>query len=309
MTVRTPVYVDGNGNLKEMSTAMITAIKNRCRYLYGTGPSSKMTVTTNGLGNLTVMTDSNMQAGASLTSVMAFPTEGQTAEPSVVSTTYDKLITSTDNTGASADTSSRAFPLYYTSGNLRSMSLTDVYDTFCKPAIVTLVNGTTQPGIYRIWNSNGALSGHTRVSTALVFRDKRANTAAYTAAGIPETLNQTTNINTYYLYVGNAGTAPAITMPAKFDGTNITANWAAAFDVILKNSMRHLASEVAGHRIRYNINGAGTNKGTSMVDTRLTGGSGTYSVRYVSKQDYRAQEFPNGTASTVSTYNLKVALT
>ena len=37
-----------------------------------------------------------------------------------------------------------------------------------------------------------------------------------------------------------------------------------------------------GYKIRYNINGTGTNKGSGMVDTRLTGGSGNYQTRKVS---------------------------
>ena len=36
-----------------------------------------------------------------------------------------------------------------------------------------------------------------------------------------------------------------------------------------------------GYKIRYNINGAGNSKGSGMIDTRLTGGSGNYQTRKV----------------------------
>ena len=41
-----------------------------------------------------------------------------------------------------------------------------------------------------------------------------------------------------------------------------------------------------------------------MVDTRLDG-AGNYQTRQVG-DDYRSQEFPNGSAATVSTYNLRI---
>ena len=43
-----------------------------------------------------------------------------------------------------------------------------------------------------------------------------------------------------------------------------------------------------------------------MVNTILNGG-GNYQQRFVNANDYRAQEFPNGTAVTANTYNLKSA--
>lgn len=307
MAVRRPVYVNGDGNIQEMTDSMITGIKNRCRHLYGANPSVTLSVVANGSGTLSVMSQTNMQAGAHRVDPVRFVSAANTPNVSVKTDTYDHISQSATNTTATSDTSNRAFPLYYTSGNLRSMSLTDMYDTFIYPAIDTLVDGTTQPGIYRIWNSSGALSGHSLVSSTPVFIDERANTAAYTNTGIPETLDQGTVINNYYLYRGTS-TLPSITMPAKFDGTNITENWASSFDTILQNCMRHAASEITGHRIRYNINGTGVNKGTAMVDTRLNG-SGNYQTYRVNTNDYRSQEFPNGTAVTISTYNLKVDLT
>jgi len=42
-----------------------------------------------------------------------------------------------------------------------------------------------------------------------------------------------------------------------------------------------------------------------MGDTRLNG-SGNYQTRFVNTDDYRAQEFPNGTATTINTYYLRI---
>ena len=42
-----------------------------------------------------------------------------------------------------------------------------------------------------------------------------------------------------------------------------------------------------------------------MTDTILDG-SGNYQTRYVGLDDYRAQEFPNGSAVTAATHRLKM---
>jgi hypothetical protein len=69
--------------------------------------------------------------------------------------------------------------------------------------------------------------------------------------------------------------------------------------------MRHVASEVSGSRIRYRLNGAGSIRGSGMTDT-IMNGSGNYQTRYVNTNDYRAQEFPNGTAVTAATNYLRI---
>ena len=42
-----------------------------------------------------------------------------------------------------------------------------------------------------------------------------------------------------------------------------------------------------------------------MADTRLNG-SGNYQTLFVNTDDYRAQEFPNGTSTTINTYYLRI---
>ena len=42
-----------------------------------------------------------------------------------------------------------------------------------------------------------------------------------------------------------------------------------------------------------------------MVDQRLNG-SGNYQTRFVNANDYRAQEFPDGTPTSINTYYLRI---
>ena len=52
------------------------------------------------------------------------------------------------------------------------------------------------------------------------------------------------------------------------------------------------------------INGSGNNKGSGMVNTKLNG-AGNYQTLQVG-DDYRSQEFPNGSAATIATHRLKL---
>ena len=75
----------------------------------------------------------------------------------------------------------------------------------------------------------------------------------------------------------------------------------ASFDAILLELMRYYANQ----SIRYSINGTGSNKGSAMTNTILNG-SGNYQTRFVNADDYRAQEFPDGTAVVANTWYLRI---
>ena len=287
-----------------MTSAEINVIKDQVRYLYGTDPSVDLSRVSSG-GNLGTISDTRKSAGAYLSFTTRFPTEAETAEPGTVTVNYARINQATENTSETADTNNKAFPVYLTGNNIRAMSLTDMYDTFIYPAIDTLVNGTDQPGTYRIHTST-SLSGHTLISSTPVFSDTRANTGAYTAGGIPETLDQPTTITNFYLFRTNAGSASSYALPVFITSANHLQQFStASFDAILKNCVRHVASEVVGSRIRYSINGSGNNRGSGMSNTILNG-SGNYQTRFVNADDYRAQEFPNGSATTAATYYLRI---
>ena len=69
--------------------------------------------------------------------------------------------------------------------------------------------------------------------------------------------------------------------------------------------MKKVAAESGdGFKITYSYT-TGTNRGSGMVDTILTG-TGDYKTFKFDGDDYRAQEFPSGTAATANTWYLKI---
>ena len=304
MASRTPVYWDGT-DIREMSAAMITAVQRRCVYLYGTNPSVTLSVVSSG-GNISPnMNDTRKSAGAYSTLTTRYPTEAETAEPGTVTVTYDRVSQTLPTIGVPADTSNVRFPIYQSSGDLYAMSLTDMYDTFISPALNLLVSSSDRDGTYRIHTAT-SLTNHTLMSSTPVFTDTRANVAAYTADSIPETLDQPTTISNFYLFRTNAGTTygtPSVTEPLyiRSADNDLQSYTDASFDAILLELMRYYANQ----SIRYSINGTGSNKGSAMTNTILNG-SGNYQTRFVNADDYRAQEFPDGTAVVANTWYLRI---
>jgi len=312
MAVRTPL-VDDSTNLREATTAEIDQIKAEMIRQYSLNIPVTLTVVASG-GTLGTISDTRLQAGAHSTSTTAFPTEATTAEPSTVTVNYDKISQTISSVSTPVDTNNKRFFAYYDdpTDTIQTMSLQDIIDTFGGPVVDTLIDGsftTDQAGTYRIHTAT-TLTGATEVSGAntAVFLDTRADTTLYTAAGIPETLDQPTTISSYYLFRVDAAAAGSLPTLYNIDGSN-QLQQISTTDVrtILQEIVRHTAVNVVGSRIDYNYT-TGTNLGTSMVDTRLNG-AGNYQTLFVNVDDYRAQEFPDGTATTINTYNLKVQQT
>ena len=308
MAVRQPLYYN-SGNLQEMSTAMVDQIVDQVVYQYSLNPSVSLSVVSSG-GSLDAITDTRLQAGAQSTSATAFPAEATTAEPSVVTVTYDKITETRASVTPTSDTG-KTWPVYYTSsGGIQAMNLTDVKDTFLHPAIDLLQAGTTttqQAGTYQIATST-SVSGNTIVSSTPIFSDTRADTSAYSAGSIPETQDQPTTITNYYLQKID-GSDTSYTAPLFIDGSNNLQTFAdATFESLLQEWIRYTAvSSSDGYSISYNIgaSGSGNTRGSGIADTRLNG-SGNYQTRFVNTDDYRAQEFPNGSATTIATYYLRI---
>jgi len=308
MAVRQPLYYN-SGNLQEMSTAMVDQIVDQVVYQYSLNPSVSLSVVSSG-GSLDAITDTRLQAGAQSTSASAFPNEATTAEPSVVTVTYDKITETRASVTPTSDTG-KTWPVYYTSsGGIQAMNLTDVKDTFLHPAIDLLQAGTTttqQAGTYQIATST-SVSGNTIVSSTPIFSDTRADTSAYSAGSIPETKDQPTTITNYYLQKID-GSDTSYTAPLFIDGSNNLQTFAdATFESLLQEWIRYTAvSSSDGYSISYNIgaSGSGNTRGSGIADTRLNG-SGNYQIRFVNTDDYRAQEFPNGSATTIATYYLRI---
>ena len=305
MAVVRPLILTGSNDLIEMTDAQRDAVKDRCRYLYGANPSVTLSYVSSG-GNLGTISDTRKQAGASTTNISAFASAAATPDISTVTVNYARVSSTEANTTASVDTNAIAFPIYYDGAAIRTMSLTDMYDTFIFPAIDTLLSAVGQPGTYRI-HTGTSLSGYSAVSSNPIFSDTRANVSAYTAGGIGETQDQPTTITNFYLLQANNISAPTMEemLFVRNSDKNLQEYTQASIDAILENCMRHVASEEAGSKIRYQFGGSGTTLGSGITNTILNG-SGNYQTRYVNTDDYRTQEFPNGSPVTANTYYLKM---
>ena len=304
MVARTPLKLDGSNNLIEMSTTDINNIKSQVRYLYGTDPSVDLSYVSSG-GSLGSISDTRLQAGASTTDVTNFDTEAETPDVSTVTIDIARISQANEDTTETADTNNIAFPIWNDNGNVKSMTLTEFYETFIYDSITTLSNGSDQPGTYRIHSAN-SLSGHTLISTNPVYSDTRANPDLYTAVNIPEDQDQPTTITNYYLFRTDSGSAVSYSKPVfiRNADNNLQEYSTANFDAIMKNCIRHVASKVTGKRIRYRLNGAGNTRGTGMANTILV--NSTYQQEEAGIDDYRTQEFPSGTEITTNTHYLKI---
>ena len=318
MTVRIPVKYDGT-NIVEMSTGERTEWYAYVAYLYSKAPTVTVSVVSSS-GTLTPsgMTDTRMQAGAQSTSATAFVAEGSTAEPSVVTgTTYDKITGPTYDTSGSAhaDLGAVGYPLYIDSNDLRVMTQADYVDTFIYAtldAMITASESTTTNGTYTIATGGSAASHYTRVSGTAVFIDTRANTGAYSAAGIPETLDQPTNVTSFYVDRQTRARAfPSAACLFSDAGGDVISQGPltaddSTFNAALETDIKYYAAEdTGGHKLSYNINGSGNARGTAIVDTRLNG-AGNYQTLQPGLDDYRSQEFPNGSGATIGTWTFKI---
>jgi len=308
MAVRTPLIND-SGNIKEMTSTQVDEIVDQVVYQYSLNPGVTLSVVGSG-GNLSSISDTRLQAGAASTSTTGFPSEATTAEPSTVTVNYQRLNSANASLTPTADTG-KTWPAYYnSSGAIQAMSLTDVKDTFLHPAIDLLTAGSTttqQAGTYTIATST-TLSGATNVSTTPIFSDTRADTTLYTAGGIGETLDQPTTITNYYLHRID-GSNTSYTAPFFINASNHLQEFdTTTFNSLLQEWIRYTAaSSTDGYAISYSLgtSGSGNTRGSGIVDTKLNG-SGNYQQRFVNADDYRAQEFPNGTPTTINTYNLRI---
>jgi hypothetical protein len=320
MTARTPLYYDsGNSNtfftaISGMTSAQIDSHRNLAAYYYSTNPQTTLSVVSSG-GNLGNMTDRRYQAGAATSQTAAqggFASAANTPDISAIDVTTARINQNTAAGGVAANPSYTdeliAFPVYYTTNGIRAMSRTDFYDTFIYPAITNIVStstGNDAAGSYFISLSQ-TVSGASLVSTTPVFTDRRANAAAYTSGGIPETQDQFTTIANYYLHYKTAS-KPSYTLPMYITSSGdlrqyTTTTW----ESMIENHIAYATENISGQRIRYSINGTGSNKGSGMADTYLSGSSASgYTQRFVSASDYRTQEFPNGAVATRTTYYLK----
>ena len=311
MAVRTPLY-NNSGNIQEMSATQIQQIKDFCTLKYFTGNPVELQGEV-GNGNIGSISDTRLQAGAVSTSASSFPSEATTAEPSVVTITRNNIKQVLATTPTLTNDTGNLYPVYYDSqNNIQAMNLQDMKDTFIHPVIDTLAstdNTSAQAGTYFISTSSTAADGTKQVvSNSPVYTDTRADTSLYTAGGIGETLDQPITITSYYLQK-NITTSGTLTYPLKIRSDNDLQVYPNSdFDAMIENLMVYTAlASTDGYTIRYELGTSTANysKGTGIADTRLNG-SGNYQTRFVGANDYRAQEFPDGSPTTINTYYLRL---
>ena len=316
MAVRTPLY-NNSGDLQEMSTVMVDQIKNVFRYQFQVGGTNtrsiiQLAVNANS-GTIGTISDTRLQAGSYSTNVSSTPSEGTTAEPSVVTVNYNHLQQIIPSTETLDTDTGILYPVYQDGGDIKAMTVDDMRDTFVNPVISEIASSTnsvTQAGTYFISSSSTAANSEQEVVSATpCFVDTRANLGAYSSGSIPEALDQPSTIQNYYLH-RNIMASPTYTPPMFITSAgHIQEFTTATFGEMAKQLMNISVTSIVGKKIIYSLGTNTTNytKGTGMADTRLNG-SGNYQTRYVNTNDYRAQEFPNGTPTTINTYYLRLVV-
>jgi hypothetical protein len=307
MAVRAPFYYDGSG-FREMTTTEVAQWTDRAIYHYSLAPSVVLTVVGSG-GNRGTINDTRKTAGAYRSFSTRYPNEGELAEPGTATVGYARINQTTVSPSQAADTNSVAYPMYNDGNNLRAMNQTDMLDTFIRPGLTKLLSASTSAsttaGTYTI-SSATSLSNHTRISSTPVYSNTRANTGAYTASGIPESLDQPTTLTNYYLYRRNGvANTPARNLMYLDTSGNAQEYSLAASTTLLGEWLKWAARSDTPNRFRYRLNGAGNIRGSNMQDTRLNG-AGNRQTRFVNSNDYRAQEFPNGTNVAVANNYLRI---
>ena len=331
MAVRTPVYLDGS-DIRQMSSAQITAIKERCVYLFGGNPSVRLAYVSAD-GSLRRMLDRRDRPGTEDNNNTAFSNNNpgnvfdNAAETTVV---HDKIDLVTD-TNSQSDTNQRLYPMFFQDSDagqtdLQAMSREDMLDTFIKPAIELLVAGNDRDGTYEI-STASSLTDHTLVNSNPIFIDTKYNVNYYSSSEIlpydSNAAGQSTTVQNYYLHKQNQGIAygtPSVQAPIQLTSTNDLQEYtASAFDNMLEGLIRDVAVNETGHRIKYEVEG-GTGGETAdisnisdNVSTPQAKGSATNKTlngsQRVNDQDgdvYRSVNFPAGSLETETTYTLKI---
>lgn len=317
MAVRRPLYVytettvtPNVTDLYEYADDYLVDIRQFAGWVHAQYPSTEL-VTTGTAGTQLAnqnFTDTYYVAGAYTTRVDRFSTEAETPNVSMVTDTYNRIRqvnpVTTEPTG---DTNNSQFPVYIDeNGDLRCMTRQDFIDTFVTPSIPLITNGGSgleNGGTYFLTTSTTPTNATILPTPAAV--NSVAILAAYTSGGIPEATKQTTDINYYvakveysdddYLPITDA-------LPVYFNAgdENLYAHTPESWAALLGPYLQYFISSNPQYALSYNINGAGQNQGVLYTDSRRTPSGTGYTTRFVNANDYRTQEFPTGTESTIA---------
>jgi hypothetical protein len=318
MAVRRPIYLTdpfgGTGiyEIYEFTDPYMTDIVEFAGYAHAQNPGVQMEVGgTNGtqLANQN-FTDTYYVAGSYTTRVDRYSTEAETPNISMVTDTYS-LLREVRYSGSldMSDTNNLKFPLYITDdGNLRAMTAEDFIDTFVLPALPSFGGGgvsLAKGGTYFLTTSTSPANA-TLVSATPAAVNSVANVAAYSSGGIPETSKQTIDTNYYLAKVDYDITLydpMEAVLPVYFDaGTEtIRQHTLTSWVNLISPFLQYYTANDPTYKLSYNVDGPdGAAAGTQFVDERVVPTGTGYTTRFVNANDYRTQEFPTGTATTVS---------
>ena len=319
MTVRIPLYNDGTA-LRVGSSAQNTTNQTQAIYQYSTLPSTYLFIDP-GNGNIGSTVDTGRQLSVATTHASNFQTPASTTIGSVTYTQIKQITgyaggSLVDGTAAEfTDTNNNSFPVYYDDdGNIQSMTRGDFRDTYIKPALETIVQGTnidsaSYGGGFFIGSANSSSeTDATLMSSTGVHLNQVQNLSVLNASEIQEA---NTWYNTYYRLFRKTGTdnigSCTVPLHMESDGHLITPS-NAYWQSVLYAEIRHCAQSLVGHRLRYVVDTTTTYyKGSGMPDTRYSGE--TLNQHQAGADDYRSQYFPSGTLSTINTYYLRATLT
>lgn len=337
MTLRALIE-DGSTRIRETTLAEHNAMLGRIAYLYQTGTVPVTLSVVSSGGNISPnMTDTRYRSGTAARNtsnpwpaVTVMPPEGSTGEPQLVTgVTYDKISQTTTSVTAFGNSDYQSLatkPILFDGSNtIQEMTLTQVYDYFINPVVLAMQQTTNTSaaagGSYYI-STAGSVSGSTNLGT--VFVDTRANASGYlnTNIGVAGTVQDVFNSTTYYLYRVNSSFSSqgsGYRTPLMIDysqSSRLSQTPAglrhmtyAEFDSLFSPLIKHAISAEPGYRISYNINGSGQRQGTVIANRQMVGANGLYTTFKATGDDYRAQQFPNGTIVNLNEWELKLERT
>ena len=341
MAFRRPLVIKGDA-LHEMSDSDIALIRNRVIVNHGRDQGFRLSVV-NTNGTLNSMNDTRKLGGAvsNVDSAQAGPVTTNTI-------TFQRILDSVDGDEYISDTTKIDYPIYFESdGNpsnikVRAMTDSDFRDTFIRPVINDLVDGTTgnnRQGVYFITQDSTAAGV---LSTVPVFIDTifDANTYAGGFAGnlnLPEDSDQPVIEAKYYLGkvptdsslapLNSSNYFPMLRIDPDSGGSGTNSHIrlkemdSATLDHYLLTSLNYTeAFDSHGYKLRYAIDSAndfaGNQVGTAITDKSLLNqkvfsgyGAGGYAYGdYFQYLPYGAlgDSAGGGLPGVVKTYKLKI---
>ena len=115
MTARTLLKLDGS-DIRQMTSGEMSALQTEAIRLYGAAPTAVMTQVSSSGAGFSAITDTRLQAGAAGNDNTNFDTQGETADVSTVSVSYDKLNFAYSSVSAWSD-GTYGYPLYLDGSN------------------------------------------------------------------------------------------------------------------------------------------------------------------------------------------------